>query len=291
MIWGTTFLAMRIGVMSFPPFLFAAIRKITAGAILIFIVMIWMKEKNITPKYLMQQAVGGFLMITMGNGLVTWAEVVVPSGVAAIICSVMPAWVILINVFINRSEIPNWIIVIGVFIGMSGIIMVFSEYLIEFMDPRYAWGIVLIFVATISWSIGSINTKQKHKTHSPFLNAGMQMFFGGLLCLPFSWAFDDWSNIVFNQDVIWSLVYLILFGSLMAYAMYFYVLTHLPVTIASLYAYINPLVAMVLGWLVLSEKLNAMIVVAFLVTILGIYLVNRGYQIKLKKSRAPFLTK
>lgn len=206
-------------------------------------------------------------MITLGNGLVSWAEVVVPSGVAAIICSVMPVWVILINVFINRSEIPNWVIVAGVAIGLGGIVLIFSEYLVELGNPRYTWGIVLIFIATFSWSIGSISAKKNSSSQNVFLNAGFQMLLGGLLCLPLSWLFDDWGSITWSREVIWSLAYLIIFGSLIAYAMYFYVLTHLPVTIASLYAYINPLVAMILGWLVLSEKLNLKIAFAFLITI------------------------
>lgn len=282
-IWGTTFLVMRIGVMHFPPFLFAAIRQLTAGVLLTGFLLLFKGEKFPSLQVLRIQAFRGFLMITFGNGLVSWAEVFVPSGLAAIICSTMPVLVILINLTINRSEAPNWQIALGVLIGLSGIILVFSEYLSDFANPNYRMGIILIFVATVAWGIGSILTKRKSYDTSPFLNAGMQMFFGGLFCLPFSLVFDDLSNIVWTGEVIFGLSYLIVLGSIAAFSMYGYALTHLPITIASLYSYINPLVAVVLGWLVLDEKLNMKIGLAFLITVAGIYLVNHGYQNQKKK--------
>jgi drug/metabolite transporter (DMT)-like permease len=283
LIWGTTFLVMRIGVMHFPPFLFAAIRQLTAGVLLTGFLLLVRREKFPSWNVLRIQAFRGFLMITCGNGLVSWAEVFVPSGLAAIICSTMPVMVILINLTINRSELPNGVIGLGVLTGLSGIILVFSEYLSDFANPNYRAGIILIFVATFTWAIGSILTKRKNYDTSPFLGAGMQMFFGGLFCLPFSFVFDDLSHIVWSPEVVYGLSYLIVFGSIMAFTMYAYTLNHLPITIASLYSYINPLVAVVLGWLVLSEKLNLKIGVAFIITVTGIYLVNYGYQQQRKK--------
>jgi len=138
-------------------------------------------------------------------------------------------------------------------------------------------------VATFTWATGSMLTKRKNYDTNPFLNAGMQMILGGIFCLPFSLAFDDLSNVVVSSEVVFALSYLILVGSVTAFSMYVYTLTHLPITIASLYSYINPLVAVVLGWLVLSEKLNLKIGLAFLITVLGIYLVNYGYQRQQRK--------
>jgi drug/metabolite transporter (DMT)-like permease len=109
------------------------------------------------------------------------------------------------------------------------------------------------------------------------------MFFGGLFCLPLSFAFDDLSNVILSSEVMFALTYLSLVGSIAAFSMYAYTLVKLPITIASLYSYINPLVAVVLGWLVLDEKLNMKIGLAFLITVLGIYLVSFGYQRQQKK--------
>ncbi len=274
---------MRIGVMQFPPFLFAALRQIPAGLLLCGFLILAKSEKLPSLNELRIHAFRGFLMITCGNGLVSWAEVLVPSGLAAIICSTMPVVVILINLTINRTEFPNWIIVLGVLIGLSGILLVFSEYLSDFANPRYRLGIMLIFVATITWAVGSVLTKQRTNKSNPFFNAGMQMLFGGLFCLPLSFAFDDLSNVIVSSEVVYALLYLSLIGSIAAFSMYAYTLAKLPITIASLYSYVNPLVAVVLGWLVLSEKLNMKIGLAFLITVLGIYLVSHGYQRQQKK--------
>ncbi len=276
---------MRIGVMHFPPFLFAALRQVTAGLLLCSFLLIIKGEKFPSLNSLRIQAFRGFLMITCGNGLVSWAEVFVPSGLAAIICSTMPVMVILINLSVNRTEAPTWIIGLGVVTGLAGILLVFSEFLSDFANPNYRLGIILIFVATLTWAVGSILTKRTIQDSNPFLNAGLQMFFGGVFCLPFSLAFDDLQNIAWSSEVFLALSYLIVVGSIAAFSMYAYTLSKLPITIASLYSYVNPLVAVVLGWLVLQEKLNLKIGIAFLVTVAGIYLVNYGYyQQKKKKS-------
>lgn len=227
----------------------------------------------------------GFFMITMGNGLVSWAEVFVDSGIAAIICSIMPVLVILINLMVNRTELPNALIVIGVITGLAGIVLVFSEHLQNFTNTNYTVGILFVFLATVGWAVGSIFARKSNQSTNLFLNAGMQMFFGGLWCLPLSFFFDDLSVIQWTAPTVYSLVYLIIFGSAVAYVLYFYAITHLPMTIASLYSYINPLVAVVLGSLILNEKLNLKIGLAFIVTVAGIYMVNRGYQQQKKKSK------
>jgi drug/metabolite transporter (DMT)-like permease len=112
------------------------------------------------------------------------------------------------------------------------------------------------------------------------MNAGLQMFFGGLFVLPMSLAFDDLTAVTWSAEAVYSLLYLIVFGSVIAYTCYSYSLRKLPMTIVSLYAYVNPLVAVVLGWLVLNEKLNMQIGIAILITVAGIYIVNRGYQLR-----------
>ncbi len=263
--------------------MFAAIRQISASALLCSIVIITQRPKLPSFSHILQMAGLGFLMITMGNGLVSWAEVFVDSGIAAIICSIMPVLVILINLAVDRSDRPNALIIIGVLTGFAGIILIFSEHLQSFTNTNYTIGIVLIFLAIVGWAIGSLFAKKSNQNSNIFLNAGIQMFFGGLWCVPLSLAFDDLSDIHWTSPTVYSLIYLIVFGSTVAYALYFYTITHLPLTIASLYSYINPLVAVVLGFLILDEKLNFKIGLAFVVTVVGIYMVNRGYQQQRRK--------
>jgi drug/metabolite transporter (DMT)-like permease len=279
-IWGTTYLAIRIGVVDFPAFLFSGIRQIIAGVLLSGFMLLLGKAKWPNRKELLIQALGGFFMITLGNGLVGYGEVYVSSGLAAIVCSVMPIWVILINLKVNEDERPTLPVMVGLVIGLSGIVLIFKEHLTEFSNPAYTWGIVVIFIANLGWAIGSVWMKRKNQNTNPFLNAGLQMFFGGVFMLPASLAFDDLSVIHWTSDVVYSMVYLIIMGSIIAYACYSYAITKLPITIVSMYAYINPLVAVLLGWLWLGEKLNLIIGVAMLITIAGIYMVNRGYQLR-----------
>ncbi|HET9052789.1 MAG TPA: EamA family transporter [Cyclobacteriaceae bacterium] len=288
LLWGTTYLALRIAVLHFPPFLFSAIRQTVAGIILTGGMLIFAKAALPSKQQLLHQAIGGFLLMTLGNGLVAWGEVHVSSSMAAIICSLMPLVVILINLSINREEKPNMAIGMGVALGLAGIIMIFGENLSEFSTLAYTLGIFAIFIAVISWAGGSIWIKKHHANSDPFLNAGLQMLFGGLFMFPASFLFDDLRNVTWSPEAGWSLLYLIVFGSVIAYACYSYALRHLPMTIVSMYAYINPLVAVLLGWLVLDEKLTVRMGIAIIITVAGIYIVNRGYQLRsLWKAPSP----
>jgi drug/metabolite transporter (DMT)-like permease len=192
----------------------------------------------------------------------------------------MPIWVILINVSVNKNERPTFPILLGLLIGLSGIILIFGEHVADFSNGDYTVGIVLTFLANLSWAFGSVWTKKKNQNSNPFLNAGLQMLFGGLFLIPLSLVFDDYKTIHWSGEVAGALIYLILVGSVAAFACYSYAIKKLPMTILSLYAYINPIVAVVLGWLVLDEKFNSRIVIAIIVTVAGIYIVNKGYQLK-----------
>ena len=231
-------------------------------------------------KYLIKQAIAGFFLISMGNGFVAWGEMHVPSGIAAVICSLMPIVVILINLTINREEKPTFPILVGTVLGFTGILLIFSEHLHEFYRTEYIVSVIMIFGAVLGWAGGSVWIKKQHHDINPFINAGLQMFFGGLWLFPLSLMFDDLSTVSWSTESTYSMIYLIVFGSIIAYTCYSYALRKLPMTIVSLYAYINPLVAVLLGWAVLSEPLNARIWLAITITIAGIYIVNKGYQLR-----------
>ncbi|HTJ51737.1 MAG TPA: EamA family transporter [Cyclobacteriaceae bacterium] len=280
LIWGTTYLALRIGVTQFPAFLFSVLRFLFAGPILIILTLTIGKAKWPDRKTLINQAISGLLMVTFGIAIVGWSEKYISSGVAAVICSIMPIWTILINIVANKDERPNWLIILGLATGLSGILLIFAEHLTEFSDGNYRLGIILTFCANLCWAIGSVYIKKKNQNTNPFLNAGLQMLFGGIFLIPLSLIFDDYSTIQWSSEIIGTLAYMILIGSVSAYACYSYAIKKLPMTIVSLYAYINPIVAVILGWLVLSEKLNLRIGIAIVLTIVGIYMVNKGYQLR-----------
>lgn len=279
-IWGTTYLALRVGVTQFPPFLFSAIRFLIAGPLLIGFMLTIGKASLPSKELIFHQAISGLFMVTLGVGVVGWTEMHVSSGLAAIICSVMPIWVILINLIVSKDERPTLPIIIGLAVGSSGIIMIFSEHLAEFSNSNYFIRIVVTFLANICWAFGTVWTKKKNQNSNPFLNAGLQMFFGAVFLIPVSLLFDDYSTIHWSGEVITALIYLIFVGSILAYTCYSYAIKHLPMTLVSLYAYINPIVAVVLGWIILHEKLNFRISIGIVITVAGIYIVNRGYQLR-----------
>ncbi len=278
-IWGTTYLMLRIAVLHFPPFLFVIIRQVIAGSLLVAFMVLSGKATWPDMRQVRRQAVAGFFMISLGNGLVAWAEVLIPSGVAAILCSLMPVVVILINIGVNKDERPTVPIFAGVLLGLAGIVMIFGEHLEAFSRPEYQTGIAMIFIAVLAWAGGSVWIKKQGNDGDAFLNAGLQMFFGGLWLVPCTLMFDNLTAVSWSTEAFYALVYLVLIGSVVAYACYTYVLRKLPMTIVSLYAYVNPIVAVFLGWIVLDEKLNVQIGIAILITVTGIYIVNRGYQI------------
>lgn len=277
LIWGTTYLALRIGVLHFPPFLFVVIRQLVSGFLLATLAFVFAGAKWPSRENVFRQATAGFLMITLGNGLVAYAEVLIPSGVAAILCSLMPMMVILINLTINREEKPTIPIALGVIVGLVGIVIMFGEHINEFSNIKYMAGILLIFIAVVAWAGGSVWLKKKNSEGNLFLNTALQMLFGGLWMIPFSLLFDDLGSVTWTFEAGMALAYLIVFGSVIAYACYSYTLRTLPMTILSLYAYVNPVVAVILGWLILNEKLNGMIILSIMITVAGIYIVNRGY--------------
>lgn len=279
-IWGTTYLALRVGVTQFPPFLFSGIRFLFAGPILLLLLYFFRKTEMPSRKVIAQQAVSGLLLCTFGVGIVGWSEMFVSSGLAAIICSVMPIWVMLINFAISSDDQPALPVVLGLVIGLAGIVLIFGEHVSDFSDRNYTLGIFTTFLGNICWAFGTVWVKRKTQATDPFLAAGLQMLFGGIFLLPMSLIFDDYSTITTSGDMVFALIYLILFGSVAAYASYSYAIKKLPMTIVSLYAYINPIVAVVLGALLLGERLNLRIGIGILITLAGIYVVNRGYQIR-----------
>ncbi len=281
-LWGTTFLGIRIGVMDIPPFLFAALRLTIAGLLLTLVMMFIVKVKLPSKEIILVQAFAGFCLFTLGNGLIGVAEIYISSGITAIVCAMIPIWVTIINLGTSNDERPTLPVFLGLAIGLSGIVLMFGANVNEFSNSNYVWSIVLIFVANMGWSFGSVWKKRKNAVNNSntFMKAGLQMLFGGLFLFIGSIVFDDYSTIRWTSSALWALGYLIMFGSIIAFACFSYALKKLPVTIVSLYAYINPIVAVLLGTLILGEKFNLRIAVAMLVTVAGIYIVNKGFQLR-----------
>jgi drug/metabolite transporter (DMT)-like permease len=285
--WGTTYLAIQIGVQHYPAFLFAGIRQVIAGGLLLAIAFLNGKPRHLSLQYVLRQIFIGFLMITVGNGVVTWAEIIVPSGLAALICSMMPIFAALIGLAADRRERLSPMMITGMLLGFTGVGLIFRHNLADLARPGYLTGILGLLLATFGWALGSVMSKKQGPAANPLLNAGLQLGGGGICLLMISPAADTYTHIDWlNTNGLLSLVYLIIFGSVLAYTAYMYCLRELPVGIATVYAYINPLVAVLLGYWIMQEPLSWWSVMAFVAILSGVYLVNRAY----RKGKTPQAT-
>lgn len=273
--WGTTYSAIRVGVQSFPPTLMAGFRH-SIGGILICSYFLLRGYKLPSAAAMKVFFINGFLMLVLGNGFVTWAEKYVSSGLAALICSLTPIWIVLINASTGKKEKISMQVITGLLICLAGQLLIFNDNLKDFANPNYTLGIVFILIANFAWALGTIYAKNHQSDVHPLFGAGLQMVSGGIVLDLVGTFMGEWNDMHPQADAIWSLAYLVVFGSIVAYGAYMYVLKKLPATIVSTYAYINTLVAIVLGWLWLDEKLNIIIGIAVLMTICGVYLVSRA---------------
>lgn len=285
LVWGTTYFAIRIGVETFPPFLFSAIRQVLAGAILLFVLKLT-GNLNLNKSDVLYQSVPGVLMVALGNGVIGWCERYISSGLAALILSLIPVFVVVISyLFGFDKRKPHLLIVTGLILGCLGIVLIFRDNLKDIANPEYFTGMLIAFGACLAWALGSVYTKYKVPNSKNVLqNAALQLFSGGVALFFFSAILDDYSELkTVTSSSIWALVYLIVFGSILAYSSFVYALKHLPIGISSLYAYINPFIAIILGFMFLNEKLTGITLWALVATLGGVYCVNRGYQKMAKK--------
>lgn len=280
LVWGSTYFAIRIGVATFPPFLFSAIRQIMAGGIMLVALKI-IGKLQLRRSDLLNQSITGILMVTLGNGVIGWCERYITSGLAALILSLIPVFVVVISyLFGFDRRRPHILILFGLILGCLGIILIFRDNLKDIANPEYFLGMLIAFGACLAWASGSVFSKFKILNHkNVFQNAALQLLMGGIALVLFSLFLDDYTELkVISGKSIWALAYLIVFGSIIAYSSFVYALKHLPIGVSSLYAYINPFIAIMLGYFFLNEPLTDITLLALTATLSGVYCINRGYR-------------
>lgn len=280
LVWGSTYFAIRIGVATFPPFLFSAIRQIMAGGIMLVALKI-IGKLQLRRSDLINQSITGILMVTLGNGVIGWCERYITSGLAALILSLIPVFVVVISyLFGFDRRRPHILILFGLILGCLGIILIFRDNLKDIANPEYFLGMLIAFGACLAWASGSVFSKFKILNHkNVFQNAALQLLMGGITLVLFSLFLDDYTELkVISGKSIWALAYLIVFGSIIAYSSFVYALKHLPIGVSSLYAYINPFIAIMLGYFFLNEPLTDITLLALTATLSGVYCINRGYR-------------
>ncbi|MFD0777594.1 DMT family transporter [Flavobacterium myungsuense] len=227
-----------------------------------------------------------FLNFVMSNALSTWGVKYISSGLGAIIGAIVPLWIVIIGLF--RGERLSKITIVGLIISFSGICIIFYDHLNDFLNPNFRFGIIISIIATITWAFGSLYTKKKAATFNPYFSIGLQMFISSI----FIFALLGATGTAVSLSAIpaiswWSIAYLVVFGAILTFIAFIYALQNLPAEISSVYAYINPIVAVVLGALIFGESLNTAIAIGGFVTLVGLYIVNYGLP-KILKLINPF---
>ncbi|HET6225695.1 MAG TPA: EamA family transporter [Bacteroidia bacterium] len=276
-LWGTTYLVIKIGIVTIPPFLFSGVRQLLAGALL-WAVLPFLKQKiKLTRRDIFKQVLPGLLMIFLGNGIITWAEKYIPSGLAALIVSAMPIYVTAINFGIGKETSVGKQTLIGLSLGALGIVLMFRDNLADLANSGYFWGIIASFAASFSWAIGTVYMKVNTFRTNSFVNSAIQFTSGGIALLITSFVTEDYSGLnAISAEGVWSLLYLVMFGSIIPFMCYLYAIERLKVELVSVYAYINPFIALILGMIVLNERLTGITGLAFIATVGGVYFINKG---------------
>lgn len=270
-VWGSTYLAIRIAVETMPSLLMAGVRFMTAGLVIYAVLRIRRGRDGVrvTKSELKAAAIIGTLLTLGGNGLVTIAEESVPSGLAALLVAAVPLWVVVWRL-VSRESIARGTLV-GVVVGFAGV----ATLVLPGEQPGGAavGGMLLIVLASSLWATGSFFSKRVELPKDPFLSTGMQMLTGGSIMTLAGVARGEVSEVAFSEFSTASLLafgYLIVFGSLLAFTSYVWLLQHAPVSKVATYAYVNPVVAIFLGWLILSESLSLSMVIGALVIVASV---------------------
>ncbi len=274
--WGGTYLGIKIAIETMPPFLMAGIRFLIAGTLLYMISRATGATKP-TRKEWQGSSIVGALLLLGGNGLVGLAEKTVPSGVASLLIATVPLWILLLTWVFEGGKKPHIGVVTGVAMGLVGIfVLVFqpnsaSSEKIDFM------GVGLLIVASLSWSIGSLYSRKALQNKHPLMSTAMQMLSGGALLSIFAYLVGDWHGFTLSQVSMSSLVafaYLIVFGSIVGYSAYVWLLKNAQPSWVSTYAFVNPVVAVLLGWQIAGETLTKSAIVAACIIIPSVVLIT-----------------
>lgn len=282
LVWGTTYLAIKVALESIPPFLMGGLRYVIAGSILAAFLRVQgkpMPSWSALPGFLLS----GALLLGVGNGGVIWAEMFVPSGLAAVMIAATPFWMTGIEALLPGGDRLTTRSIAGLFVGFTGILLLVWPDL-KF-DASGGWqftaGVIALQLACLGWVLGSSYSKRRRGTTDPITASAFQMLLGGGVMLFAGTLSGEWGALSFTPRTTGALAYLIVAGSLIGFVAYIYALAHLSPSFVSLYAYVNPVVAVALGTLVLGEPFGWRLVIAVAIILTGLIITTR------RKKAAP----
>lgn len=273
-IWGSTYLMNKIAVLELPPFMLASFRFTTAGFLIFVLAKLMGIPIAITKKQLLNTVIAGFLFLSFGNGVVVWALRFVDTGFAALEISAQPLIILLLMRMLQGKKIQP-MSVVGVILGIIGIYLLVSQKQIITKENSIL-GMVMIFACMLSWGYGSLFVAKADLPTNYFVNTGYQMFTAGIILALMSLGFgENWiSPINWSFEVQWVMVLLVVFGSILAFTSFNYLLKSVSPEKVATSTYVNPIVALILGWYFLDETITMQSVIAAIILLTGVYFIN-----------------
>jgi drug/metabolite transporter (DMT)-like permease len=280
-VWGSTYLAIRFGVQTIPPFLMAGTRFLVAGGAL-YLFRRLRGDPAPTLRQWGSAAVVGLAMLTVGNGLVSWAEQRVDSGIAALLVGTVPLWMVVIDALRPKVRRPghplHWPAVLGIVVGFTGIVLLVSPSSVTGLggDIDLVGGGALV-VGALSWAAGSLYSRTADLPDSPLVGTSLEMLCGGVGLYLVGSITGEWGQLNL-AGITWQslagLAYLIVFGSWVGFASYTWLLRNAPTSLVSTYAYVNPMVAIIIGNLLAQEPFTPRVVIAAVVIIGAVVIIT-----------------
>ena len=277
-LWGTTYLAIRVGIATWEPFLFGGLRFAAAGTIVILALRVRGIRVPHDARTLRDAAITGTLLLVGGNAAVILAARYVPSGITAVMVSTMPIWTVVISAMTPRGHRLSFLNWVGLIAGLAGVaLLVWPELAAPLPANReFLRGVVLLQLGSISWAAGSVYVVSRRASVPPLLGAGLQMLAGGIVMILIGTLLGEWTRLHPDRPGWEAFLYLLVFGSLLGYVAFVYALQHLPVAKVALYGYVNPIVAVIVGALILDERFGPREGVATVIILSAVALARLG---------------
>ncbi len=274
-LWGSTYLAIRFALDTVPPFLICGSRFLLAGALL-FPFAKYTSGEKIKKEHIKTTAIIGLMLLFAGNGSVTWAEQYVPSGLTALIISFSPLFMVLTDWIRPGGKYPSHRIMAAIFVGLIGVALFFGGDVLPQKSAEAYTGIGLLFLAMISWSVGSIYSRSAVLPKSSLLAVSMEMIAAGLFFILLSFILREPMNWDYNISLVsaLSILYLMIFGSIIAFSAYIWLLHNTSPAIASTHAFVNPVIALFLGWFLAEEIITSHTIAASAVILVSIIVIT-----------------
>jgi drug/metabolite transporter (DMT)-like permease len=296
-LWGSTYLAIQISVQHLTPLVMGALRFTTAGAIMLGFRALCGHRILVGRRDLLRLAIIGILLLITSNVVLAWAETYIPTGLAALFIAVTPLWFLILERITHSTDRLSPRGIAGIALGVVGVAILLWPDIAAYANfglshanfgARQLFGAALVLFSSVSWATGSVCAKRWHVPIDPFTASGWQMLFAGLINGTLALLFGDLHRTTWAANSLWAIFYLVIAGSLIGYTAYVWLLKNVPIAKVATYAYVNPIIALILGVVFHGEKMDGYMLAGSIVIILSVILVT-GAEIKHQTFETPAL--